>query len=302
MISDHVPESTDMGARPSRPMDAVLRDRLHLSDTARLSLALVRAGIHAVDGVSRLFTGQPLFALRECEALMRRIDGMGSAELVQYILDRNGGTSVNVRGLEHIPDKGPIVIASTHPTGMFDFVAHAKALLDKRPELKVVANQEVERFLGADAIVAVRINKQNRSIASRETFEAMQAHLRAGGALLIFGSGRVPNRCDGRLVEPAWRIGATRVSQSCQVPVIPASLNARNSEYYYRIRQLAQWISRGNDDFGAMVGSLRYVAEMLDKLGGRFDVVYGTPQPSGTAPGILKTRAEGLVPGLYRAP
>jgi hypothetical protein len=74
----------------------------------------------------------------------------------------------------------------------------------------------------------------------------------------------------------------------------------RNSRHYYRTRRLAELVSGGNETFGRTVASLRYVSELLAKLGGSYDVHYGPVQPAGTAPETLQALAEGLVPGLYR--
>lgn len=52
---------------------------------------------------------------------------------------------------------------------MFDFFAHAGALGRRRPDLKLVANQEVEVFLGSDAIVPVRFDRNNRVMSSDAT-------------------------------------------------------------------------------------------------------------------------------------
>ena len=281
-----------------RPMDAALRARLHLSEQSKIKLQLFRAAMDTVDAVSRTAFGKPFFSLRETEKLIAQLDGLNGRELVGAILRRNGGTTIVSQGLEHVPAKGPVIVASTHPTGMFDFLAHAGALLKLRPDLKVVANQEVERFLGGDSIIPVRIDKQNRALRANSTFSAMKSHLENGGALLIFGSGRVPGQTGGRLVEPEWRGGTSRISQHCQAPIVPAALNAANSRYYYRIRALAQFLSR-DDNIGAMVASLRYASELLEKLGGRFEVFYGAPMQPGTAPHLLKSSAERLVPGLY---
>lgn len=282
-----------------RPLDAVLRARLHLPDGARVRLNAVRGALAAVDGIARTLSGCPLFALRETEDLMRRLDGLTGAAVPRRILDLNGGTEIVAHGLEHVPRSGAVVVASTHPTGILDFIAHAGALLDRRPDLKVVANQEVEVILGPDLIVPVRIDKVNRAQSGPQVFEDMRQHLDRGGALLIFGSGRVPRQIAGRLVEPAWRTGASRVSQACQVPIVPAAINARNSARYHALRRLGQALGGGDDNFGAMIGSLRYPAELLEKLGGRIEVHYGAPLDPGTAPDRLKRAAEGLVPGLY---
>lgn len=283
----------------SRPFDSVLRARLHLAPDSTVRLALVRLALNAMDWSSRATVGKPFFALKESEALLGRLTGLSSDDLLRDVLALNGGTRIEPHGLEHVPTSGPAIIASTHPTGMFDFVLHAGALARVRPDLKVVANQEAARFLGPDKIVPVRIDKNNRAQSSVRTIEGMQRHLLDGGALLIFGSGRVPDCRDGKLVEPPWRSGTSRISQLCKAPIVPAAVNARNSRFYYRIRSFGRFVSGGDDNFGAMVGSLRYSAELLEKLGGQYDVHYGPRLAPGTKPDSLKEAAESLVPGLY---
>jgi len=281
------------------PLDSALKERLHLRGENPVALRLIRGLMHSGDAISRAFVGHPLVALRESEALLEKLEGLKGQNLVRALMAQEGGTEINAHGLAHVPKTGPVVIASTHPTGMFDFAAHAAALLHKRADLKVVANQETEKLLGPEIIVPVTIDKQNRAISGTGTRRAMQAHLEAGGALLIFGSGRVPDRQGGHLVEPGWRRGATVMSRIMQAPVVPAALNAQNSPAYYRLRAFARIVSGGNDNFGAMIGSLRYTSELMEKLGGSYDVYYGAPLAPGTAPEAIKAIAETLVPDLY---
>lgn len=281
----------------SRSLDRIISDRLHLPANAKVRPRLVRRSMKLADHISQWLTNRPLFDIAGTQTMLRQLEGLSGHALIQQVLSLNGGTTITAHGLDNIPKIGPVIIASTHPTGMFDFIAHAGALLARRPDLKVVANQETEVFLGTDMIIPVKINKTNRAESAQDVTRLMHDHLNTGGAILIFGSGRVPSETDGQLVEPAWRSGTTRVSQQCQVPVVTAAVNARNSPYYYRLRALAKRLS--GDNVGAMVGSLRYSAELLEKLGGRFDVVYGPQHAPGTRASDLKTAAEHLIPGLY---
>ena len=282
-----------------RPLDAALLERLHLPADARKRFRLLRGVLASSDTVSRLAFGKPFFALREIEALLDRLKGVKGPALIQTLLEQNGGSRIVPHGLENVPRHGPALIAATHPTGMFDFISHAGALAKHRPDLKVVANRESERFLGADVMIPVDIDNQNRATSARATHLAMKDHLEWDGAILIFGSGRVSNRKSGQLIEPVWRNGTSHLSKICGTPVIPAALDARNSSYYYRLRRLAQFLSGGDDNVGAMVGSLRYPAELLDQLGGSYEVHYGAPLAPGTKAEVLQSHAEGLVPGLY---
>lgn len=265
---------------------------------ALIRLHLMRGLIHLVDGTSRTLFHKPFFGLRECEALWRDLGMATDLDLIGKLLSLKGGTTLDAHGIENVPETGPALIASTHPSGPFDFIAHAGALLSRRPDLKVVAHDDTRTFLGDDRVVSVRVDRHNHALSARATIAAMENHLRDGGALLIFGSGRVPHSDGKTLFERHWRPGATRVSQTCDVPVIPAGINVRNSRYYYRLRQLAHRLS-GSDNVAVTVGSLRYLIEMLDQLGGRYDLHYGPPLAPGSPPELLQRHAEALVPGLY---
>lgn len=280
------------------PLDDEILDRLRLTSDARARLALVRAVIHAGDAVSRLFAGKPFFGLREAEALRHALGDASGKDFVHALLDLNGGTTFRAHGLENIPSSGPVLIASNHPTGPLDFFAHAGPLLERRPDFKVVANADMIRFLGPEMIVPVRIAKQTHLNASNPTSSAMHAHLEAGGALVIFGSGRVPILENGKLVERRWRKGATRVSSDCNIPVIPAGIDAMNSTYYYGLRNLVRRLTK-NENLALNLASLRFFAEINDQLGGSYDVHYGAALPPGSSPQTLKTAAESLVPHLY---
>lgn len=288
-----------IGRRSKDPMDELLRARLRIPLGWTLSLAALRAFMRGFDVACRVTTGQAFFAIREGERVLAELDGRTGPDLVQALLSMNGGTTLEVHGKDNIPADGPVLIGSTHPIGTFDFIAHAGALLDHRPDLKVVANREAERFLGPERIVAVDLDRADRVLTARRTRDGMEAHLNGGGALLIFGSGRVPRMDGGLLVEPPWRPGITRMSAACDAPIVPASTNMRNSRHYYRTRRIATLLSGGNDDFGRMVASLRYSSELIAKLGGRYEVHYGPIQPPGTPPDRLQALAEGLIPGLY---
>jgi len=280
-------------------MNPVLRARLGLAKDARFRLRAVRAVLSSLDVISKTATGRPFFGLRDSEALMDEIAGLAGPDLVQALLNKRGQTHLNTQGQHHVPTDGPVIIAATHPTGMFDYVAHAGALLNHRRDIKVVATAEATQFLADEVVVPVAVDKTYRATSSRATVKAMESHLHDGGALLVFGSGRVSHKAGAHLVEPEWRAGPSHVSQSCNAPLIPAALGARNTNYYYTLRGLAQRIS-GDEHVGALFGSVRHIAEFMDKLGGQYNVVYGPAMAPGTDPDVLKSKAEGLIPGMYK--
>ncbi|WGI22416.1 1-acyl-sn-glycerol-3-phosphate acyltransferase [Amylibacter sp. IMCC11727] len=290
-----------MNSHAPDPLEELLRARLRIPVGSNFKLKALRSFMGTIDGISRATTGQPFFALRETRQMLVALDGRTGDALVETLLTMNGGTTITPIGLENVPPQGPVVIGATHPIGTFDFIAHAGALRAHRSDLKVVAGREAERFLGKDRIIAVDLDRKDQVITARQTLNGMRAHLNEGGALLVFGSGRVPRMENGLLIERPWRNGITRISDECAAPIVPASTDMRNSSHYYRTRRLAAVLSGGNDELGRRVASLRYASEIFAKLGGSYDVHYGPVQPHGTAPEILQDLAETLVPGLYRS-
>ncbi|HHB80742.1 MAG TPA: hypothetical protein ENK83_03205, partial [Aliiroseovarius sp.] len=141
--------------KQNNPIDDLLRARLRVGPGADARLKALRLAMGSVDVMSRAVTGQAFFALRDAEQVLRELDGRVGQELVEALLARDGGTEICAHGLENVPPDGPIVIGATHPVGTFDFISHAGVLLDHRPDLKVVANREAERFLGSERIIAV---------------------------------------------------------------------------------------------------------------------------------------------------
>ena len=285
--------------RHEPPMNPILRARLGLDAEARFLLYGVRAALRTLDMVSQVTTGRPFFGLKPGEAILQQIAGLTGPALVDALLQQGGQTNLDIAGHHHVPITGPAIIAATHPTGLLDYVAHASALMTHRTDVKVVATAEAKQFLSDDALISVDVDKPSRARSGRATVKAMEHHLSNGGLLLVFGSGRVAQKTGAYLIEEAWRGGPTHVSRRCNAPIIPAALNAWNTPYYYTMRRWAERMSR-SAQVGAQVASIRHFAEFMEKLGGRYSLIYGPALPPGTPPEVIKATAEGVIPGLYR--
>jgi hypothetical protein len=88
--------------------------------------------------------------------------------------------SVDVRGAEHIPTEGPLLIAANHPA-VYEALAIAAKV--KRDDLKIViSGLPFTQTLPATAQHTIGVEPDNPGLAIRP----MVQHLQAGGALLIF--------------------------------------------------------------------------------------------------------------------
>jgi putative hemolysin len=174
-----------------------------------------------------------------------------------------------VRGREHLPANGRCVVISNHPTGLADGMAVYDALRPVREDVELFANADAcrvnPRF--ADVIVPVEWVAEKRTPAkTRETLRRAATAFAAERCLVIFPSGRLAHRVNGRLVDKDWFPTAVTLARKNRAPVIPLRMTASNSELYYRLCKVS--------------GELRDITlfhELLNKQGDRFELTFGPP-------------------------
>lgn len=116
----------------------------------------------------------------------QRVAESGFTEAVRWALSR-GVDGIRTFGTEHVPQSGPVVVASNHP-GSYDGLVVASALA--RDDLRIVATN-------APFLRAMYATAPHFIYTSRDAHERMSVvresirHLRDGGALLIFARGKV---------------------------------------------------------------------------------------------------------------
>lgn len=114
------------------------------------------------------------------------VAGSGLHEASRRILERFV-RNFEVEGIDQIPTKGPLLIASNHP-GMVDGLLVAASL--PRPDLKIVVS-------GMPLFANLKALKDHFILVSRNTFERLAVvrsvirHLQKGGAVLIFPRGLI---------------------------------------------------------------------------------------------------------------
>lgn len=120
-------------------------------------------------------------------AFDERVAQYGFCEAARWVLPRFA-RAVVAHGSEHIPTEGPLLIASNHP-GTCDSLAIAAQV--PRRDLKIVATS-VPFIRGLPATASHLIYCAQQDVHERmAVVRAAIRHLREGGALLIFPSGRI---------------------------------------------------------------------------------------------------------------
>ena len=171
-----------------------------------------------------LAPGRPLVRSvgRLARALARQLSGFARLEKMADTLPRCGDpqtfataclTALNVRteclrgDLERIPAQGPVVLFANHPSGALEGLMLAALCGKARPDLKILASDALLRIpqLAQLAPMLLPLNLSGGAAANAAVLRAAMTHLRGGGALGIFPSGRVARWQLGRgIAEQPW--------------------------------------------------------------------------------------------------
>lgn len=174
--------------------ERILRERI--TDEIFLALGMSKTGVfrRSLGWLFRLPTQRfaSIFSSADQAARETGLYGAGKELL------RNLSVRCRARGSETLPREGPLIVASNHP-GAYDSAALAASI--PRPDVKIIV-YEIPFYHALENIrqrmIFVSPNPDLRMSALRSAID----HLRGGGALIQFGTGRIdpdPEVQDGSL-------------------------------------------------------------------------------------------------------
>jgi putative hemolysin len=175
---------------------------------------------------------------------------------------------MDVTGLEHIPETGRVLIASTHPTGIPDGVAMYDALKQRRPDMTFFANRDALRAAPGleEMIIPVEWVEHKRTrLRSRETLVSAIRAFTAERCVVLFPSGRLAFMNDEKvLTEQEWLQSVAVFARKYDCPIVPAHITARNSWLYY-------WFWKLNEE----LRDVTLFHELLNKKGKPYKIAFG---------------------------
>ena len=193
------------------------------------------------------------------------LSGRGVMDYLQDLLHLD----LTATGLENVPEKGRVLIAPTHPTGIPDGIAVYDALKARRPDMTFFANRDAIRAAPglADMIIPVEWVEEKRTMPrSRETLAAAIRAFNAEQCVILFPSGRISYMDETKtLVEQEWLPSVAIFARKYNCAVVPAHIEARNSWLYY-------WFWNLNTE----LRDITLFHELLNKKGKSYTISFGT--------------------------
>lgn len=193
---------------------------------------------------------EALFGRRRLEALYAtyRRDvarGMDRAPSFWTAAVERMNVRVVAHGAARVPAVGPLVVVANHPFGCMDGIALAHAIGRVRGDVMILAHEALARvpetrthlltvdFAGTRE--ATRHNVRMRATAL--------AHLRRGGALIVFPAGSVmttPRPFAARAQDAPWGALAARLALKSRAAVLPVFVPGQNGRLFQIVSQFSQ--------------------------------------------------------------
>lgn len=160
---------------------------------------------------------------RQIQAFAAQYPQLNGLEFVEHVLDFFHFTySARDSEKDNIASQGRLIIVANHPIGSLDGLALLKLIREVRSDVKVLANDVLMAVQPLqDLLIPVSVFGKH---GERASFRAMQAHLAAEGALIIFPAGEVSRLSPMGVRDGKWYSGFVRLAQRTQRPAAFAFL------------------------------------------------------------------------------
>ena len=143
----------------------------------------------------------------------------------------NFSFSIDHKDIKKIPAEGRLICVSNHPIGSLDGMALVRAMVEVRPDVKIIANdilmsiENLHEYFLPFALDTPSAQKKN--------IENIGAALEREEAVIIFPAGEVSRLRGLTVVDRKWNKGPIYFSKKFSAPILPMFVKAKNSPFFY---------------------------------------------------------------------
>jgi putative hemolysin len=147
--------------------------------------------------------------------------------------------SVEVIGLENLPDAGRFVFVSNHPLGGFDGILIINTLSEKYKGLKVLVNDLLMNVKNMDGIF-VPINKHGAQ--AKENIRRINEIFESDLQVMTFPAGLVSRRRKGVIRDTEWQKSFIVKAFQTRRDVVPIHVTGRCSNFFYNLANFRKFL------------------------------------------------------------
>ncbi|SIN78954.1 1-acyl-sn-glycerol-3-phosphate acyltransferase [Algoriphagus halophilus] len=202
--------------------------------------------------------------------IMGRIHHLKGMDFVDAVIDELK-IEVVLKGAEHIPKTGGVIIAANHPLGGIDGIALMYAVGKIRKDIRFLVNDLLMSFENFQPMF-VPVNKLGKN--SQKILDNIDQVYAEEYAVMVFPAGLVSRKSEEGIRDLIWKKSFVTKSKKYKKNIIPCFIEGKNSKFFYN---LANW--RKKIGIQANIEMFYLADEMYQQQGKKVTIHFGEAIP-----------------------
>lgn len=178
------------------------------------------------------------------------------------------GVTLDVKGLENIPESGRCIVASNHPLGGLDGISLMLVIGRKRPDLVFPVNDILMNVKNLEPLF-IPINKHG---SNAENIKIINESFASDKLICYFPFGLVSRKRKGEIKDLYWTTTFISKAKRFKRDIIPTHISGRNTNWFYNLSNFRKSLG-----IKANIEMLYLVDEFAKQKGQTLKFYFGKP-------------------------
>ena len=172
--------------------------------------------------------------------------------------------TVEVKGIENIPQNEGIYFVGNHPLGGVDAMAFVHVIKDIRPDIKFIVN---DILLGLKNLSGMFYGINKHGETPSQSLKKVNELFAGDDAVFIYPAGLVSRRINGKVQDLEWKKTFVTRAKKNKKKVVPVYLHGELSNFFYRLANVRKRMGiKANIEMLFLVSELRKQANKTIQL------------------------------------
>ena len=176
--------------------------------------------------------------------------------------------SLDLIGVNNIPERGRFIVASNHPLGGLDGLALMLAVSKKRDDIVFPVNDILMNIKNLQSLF-IPINKHG---SNTQNIKIINDTFASDKIICYFPFGLVSRKKNGKIMDLEWKSTFVSKSKRFKRDIIPTFIEGRNSNFFYNLSNLRKKLG-----IKVNIEMLFLVDEMYKQQNSTIKLTFGKP-------------------------
>lgn len=204
----------------------------------------------------------------EINQILNDKKGLNGIEFSKAILS-DFNITVKAVGIENIPKKGGVILASNHPLGGMDALALIQEISKVRTDFKFVVNDVLMNLKNLEDVF-VGVNKYGTN--SKASLKQLNDLFASEQAVFVFPAGLVSRKFKQTVKDLEWKKAFITRAKKFKRDVVPVFIDGELSKFFYRLYKIRKFFG-----IKANLELFYLIDETLKQKNKKYKIFFGKP-------------------------